>query len=65
MPPLPATKTNALGLANELGSIEVGKRADLLLLSKNPLRTVAAYDFIETIVLNGTPIDRDALRPPP
>jgi imidazolonepropionase-like amidohydrolase len=53
----------ALGLARELGSIEVGKRADLLLLAKNPLVTVAAYDSIETIILDGAPIERRTLTP--
>jgi imidazolonepropionase-like amidohydrolase len=52
----------ALGLSHELGSIEVGKRADLLLLKENPLASVSAYDSIETIFLNGEPIARDALR---
>ena len=53
---------NAFGLSKELGSIEVGKRADLLLLKQNPLSTVSAYDSIETIFLNGEPIAREALR---
>ena len=52
----------ALGLSDELGSIEVGKRADLLLLKENPLTSVSAYDSIETIFLNGEPIAREALR---
>jgi imidazolonepropionase-like amidohydrolase len=55
----------ALGFTRELGSIEVGKRADLLLLAKNPLVTVAAYDAIETIIFNGAPIDRRSLTPQP
>jgi imidazolonepropionase-like amidohydrolase len=53
---------NAFGLSKEFGSIEVGKRADLLLLKQNPLSTVSAYDSIETIFLNGEPIAREALR---
>ncbi len=52
----------ALGLSHELGSIEVGKRADLLLLKENPLANVSAYDSIETIFLHGEPIAREALR---
>jgi imidazolonepropionase-like amidohydrolase len=51
----------ALGLSHELGSIEVGKRADLLLLKENPLVNVSAYDSIEIIFLNGEPIVREAL----
>lgn len=60
-----ATLDNALafGLAKDLGTIEVGKRADLLLLKENPLTKVSAYDSIETIFLNGEPIAREELRP--
>jgi imidazolonepropionase-like amidohydrolase len=54
----------ALGLSHELGSIEVGKRADLLLLKENPLLNVSAYDSIEKIFLNGEAIAREALRAP-
>jgi imidazolonepropionase-like amidohydrolase len=52
----------ALGLSREIGSIEVGKRADMLLLKENPLSNVSAYDSIETIFLNGEPIARGTLR---
>jgi imidazolonepropionase-like amidohydrolase len=52
----------ALGLAHELGTIEAGKRADLLLLKENPLKNISAYDSIETIFLNGEPVAREALR---
>jgi len=59
-----ATLGNAksLGLSHELGSIEVGKRADLLLLKDNPLANISAYDSLETLVLNGEPVARAALR---
>jgi imidazolonepropionase-like amidohydrolase len=53
----------ALGLAQDLGSIEPGKRADLLLLTQNPLQTISAYDAIELILRNGQPIPRESLRP--
>ncbi|HEU5403009.1 MAG TPA: amidohydrolase family protein, partial [Terriglobales bacterium] len=51
----------ALGLSHESGSIEVGKRADLLLLKENPLTNVSAYDSIEIIFLNGKLIAREEL----
>jgi len=53
----------AFGLAKDLGSVEVGKRADLVLLSANPLRDIRAYDSIETVVLNGQAIARRDLLP--
>jgi imidazolonepropionase-like amidohydrolase len=61
-----ATLENArtLGLSRDLGSIEVGKRANLLLLRENPLASVSAYDSIEIIFLNGQPTARETLRPP-
>jgi imidazolonepropionase-like amidohydrolase len=53
----------AFGLAKDLGTIEVGKRADLLLLRADPLKTIAAYDTIDTIFLNGNSIPRESLLP--
>lgn len=53
----------AFGLSKDLGTIEVGKRADLLLLRADPLKTITAYDAIDTIFLNGSPIPRASLLP--
>lgn len=53
----------AFGLDEDLGSIEPGKRADILLLRANPLASISAYDSIETVVLNGEPIARASLAP--
>jgi imidazolonepropionase-like amidohydrolase len=52
----------AFGLSDR-GTIEVGKRADLLLLRADPLKSIAAYDAIETILLNGNPLPRASLLP--
>lgn len=51
----------AFSLGEEIGSVEVGKRADLLLLGANPLDTVEAYDRIEQIILGGEVIERASL----
>jgi imidazolonepropionase-like amidohydrolase len=57
-----ATLDNAVAFGmSDRGSIEVGKRADLLLLRKDPLKSVAAYDSIETVFLNGELIARASL----
>ena len=52
----------AFGLSDR-GTIEIGKRADLLLLRADPLKSIAAYDTIETIFLNGDPLPRASLFP--
>ena len=61
-----ATLTNAraFGLETELGSIELGKQADLLLLNSNPLEQIAAYDDIAVVIVDGRPIDRATLAAP-
>ncbi|WP_339743886.1 amidohydrolase family protein [uncultured Maricaulis sp.] len=51
----------AFGLAGEIGSIEPGKRADILILRANPLVDVTAYDQIELVVLAGEVIERSSL----
>ena len=60
---LAATVNNAkfFGLGDEIGTIEAGKQADLLLLHENPLDSVAAYDSIEYVVLDGNTIERSSL----
>lgn len=58
-----ATRRNAraLHMEDEIGTVERGKRADLLLLNQNPLETIEAYDDIALVILEGTPIDRAML----
>ncbi|MDC0434319.1 amidohydrolase family protein [bacterium] len=58
-----ATLNNAqaFGLSNDYGTVEVGKLANLLLLTVNPLETVEAYNQIETIILHGQAIARESL----
>jgi imidazolonepropionase-like amidohydrolase len=48
-------------LDRDIGSIEKGKRAHLLLLRANPLDSVEAYNRIETVFLAGKAIPRETL----
>jgi len=50
-----------IGLENDIGSVEKHKLANLLLLSKNPLEDVTAYDSIDWVILKGKPIKRENL----
>ena len=58
-----ATINNArkLKLDGQLGTIEPGKTANFLILSKSPLQTLDAYDSISTVFLHGKPIPRESL----
>ena len=58
-----ATISNAreFKLDSQVGSIEPGKIANLVLLRKSPLESVDAYDRIVTVWVHGMPISRDSL----
>ena len=58
-----ATIENAriLHLDREIGSIEKGKRANLLLLRGNPLDSVEAYNTIDSVFIGGRLIPRERL----
>jgi imidazolonepropionase-like amidohydrolase len=58
-----ATITNAreFKLDSQVGSIEPGKIANLVLLRKSPLESVDAYDSIVTVWVHGKPVSRDNL----
>jgi imidazolonepropionase-like amidohydrolase len=45
----------------ELGTLEKGKKADLLVLARNPLQSAANYRSIEVVVKDGKIVDRAAL----
>lgn len=51
----------AFNVDDEIGSIEVGKNADLLILTASPLENVMAYDTIERVILGGRLIERSDL----
>ena len=52
---LAATKTNAeiIGLIDEIGTIEVGKLADIIVVDGNPLRDVAELRTIKHVLKGG------------
>ena len=57
-----ASLDNAIALhLRDRGTIESGKRADLVLLDADPLKSVEAYDAIDTVILDGVPIARSSL----
>lgn len=58
---LTINNARAFGLQDEIGTVEIGKRANLLILRENPLTNVTAYNEIDRIILAGEVIDRDTL----
>ncbi len=58
-----ATLTNAkaLKLDQDLGTVQVGKRANLLLLRQDPTLTIDAYAGIAKVILNGRVLDASEL----
>ena len=52
---------NFFGLQDNVGTVEPGKRADLLLTRVNPLQDVAAYDEIAFVIVNGEVFPRSEL----
>jgi imidazolonepropionase-like amidohydrolase len=50
-----------LGQLDSLGTVEVGKIADLVLLDANPLSDIRHTQKINAVVVNGRLLDRKAL----
>ena len=49
----------AWGKSKEAGTIEAGKRADVLILNRNPLDDITATTDIYRVILGGSVVDRD------
>jgi imidazolonepropionase-like amidohydrolase len=47
------SNADAFGLSAEVGTVQVGKRANLLLLHADPSKTADAYDGIAKVILRG------------
>lgn len=58
-----ATLNNAqaFGLADRVGTVAVGKRANLLLLARSPLETVDAYDTVSAVWIAGRRLEPEEL----
>ncbi|HWJ33706.1 MAG TPA: amidohydrolase family protein [Steroidobacteraceae bacterium] len=58
-----ATLSNAqaLGLDKDIGTVQVGRRANLLLLRDDPTQTIQAYANIAKVILRGRVIDPSEL----
>lgn len=59
-----ATLNNAkiLGIEKHYGSLEIGKRADLILLENNPLENISALRSINKVIKNGQNIQLKPIR---
>lgn len=56
-----ATANPARYLGRDVGAVEIGRRADLLLLDRNPLDDIAATRSIRGVMVRGRYLDRAAL----
>jgi imidazolonepropionase-like amidohydrolase len=55
------SNAKAFNLDKQYGTVQVGKKVNLLLLKSNPLQTIKAYNEIDIVILAGKPILRESL----
>ncbi|MFQ5605625.1 MAG: amidohydrolase family protein [bacterium] len=53
----------ALGISDEIGTVEAGKRADLLVLRADPLKDIRNTREIDLVIMNGHRYQPSALLP--
>ena len=51
----------ALGIADNYGSIDIGKIADFVLVESNPLERIAVLESVDGVFVQGNYLDRDEL----
>jgi imidazolonepropionase-like amidohydrolase len=58
-----ATLSNAKAFAldRDIGTVQPGKRANLVLLGRSPLESVEAYDQVQTVWIGGAALDAASL----
>jgi hypothetical protein len=55
------SNAKAFGLDGDIGTVQPGKRANVVLLGRSPLESVEAYDQVHTVWIGGTALDPASL----
>jgi imidazolonepropionase-like amidohydrolase len=52
-----SNSADAVGMLDDLGTIEAGKIADLIVVEKNPLENISNLRSLKMVFKDGTPVD--------